>query len=333
MTEQHNLEERGYLAAKREIINSLVIALELKTTNNGSPWSFSALIDIVDRQRRNYKSLHNKDYARFTRLVEILNVRDESDWDDLLALIENIVQDKDIPPTLSSLLALHDSNYQEIAYALGVPGSEFGKTFSVQELVQYIRSYVESTNDICSQMTRRAEEAEARLAEDSQGWEERVASRAELVERIKTLESELASTRDELELTKANEGIARDNMVTSMQVHERVEGELREDLELQAARNLVRALEAERQLREMAEALEIAEAEAHLAANRMLPEVEERAKKILEAYDELTLALSYKWGDAKKEKFLRDLENTTLMSELEAKYRKRMKRARKAGNA
>lgn len=225
---------------------------------------------------------------------------------------------KDGPPTLSSLVALHESNYQDIAYALGIPGSESGKTFTVRDLIDHIHHYVEGTNEAYSQMTRRAEEAEARLAEESQGWEERVASRTELVERVKTLEAELAYARDTLALN---------------QIHEGVGEEIKQGHELAAARNLVRALEAEKLVRDLTEDLEVAQAEASLFSRVGGQQADENASRVLHRYDQLTLGLSYLWGDDRKEEFLRLLEgDPQFMDRLEAKYKKRLKKARKAEN-
>lgn len=354
-----------------QVRDALVQALELQSTDNGGVWSPDALVGVVDRQHRSLKSLQNKAsqecashaeeirnqlkrinhftsaIRRVGEALEIpLMVIDITSIEKEAAAVRSALTAqrrenerlraelaaKDGPPALSALVALHESNYQDIAYALGIPGSKSGKTFTVRELIDHIRRYRDNNGEAYSAMAKRAEEAEAKLAEDAQGWEERVASRTELMERIKALETGLAATRDELEIAKANEDIAVANMTTGMQAHERIEGELREDLELQAARNLVRALEAEKLARELTQDLEVARAEAGLAINRMIPEVEARASRVLESYDELTLALSYLWGDRKKEKFISDLENTTLMSDLEARYRKRLKKDRKAGN-
>lgn len=102
--------------------------------------------------------------------------------------------------------------------------------------------------------------------------------------------------REKIAFLEANAGIDRDNLQSIAEMGERREQEVREQFELQAAENLVRALTAEKTVRELQECIE--------ELNCVREDEQARAWRALRMYDELTLALEHKWGREKQSTFL-----------------------------
>lgn len=187
-------------------------------------------------------------------------------------------------PTLSALIRLHEENYLRMGAALGVQEEQ------------------PTVHDILMAATQL--EAQAKAFREADG------ARLALVRRVQELEADLAAVRDDQEAAERAE-------------HDYAPVTVGEDsFELQAAENLVRAVKAAeiaRQLRaELAEANERIERLHHF--DEM---IEGRRRDILAEYDVLTLALAYKWGDAKKNQFIEDITHGNLLTKLEDKYRRR----------
>lgn len=117
--------------------------------------------------------------------------------------------------------------------------------------------------------------------------------------------------RADVDFARSNAEIHDINMQSFLESHERREAELREKFELRSAKRLVRALKAEKLVRQLRSDIE-----------ELVAQIEQRRgvnSDLLHKYDRLTLALEFLWGHEKKTEFINKIEDETsgFMHELE----------------
>ncbi len=233
------------------------------------------------------------------------------------------------PPSFTALQQHTADNYHALAEAMGL----LPDGITVDELIkrarqdrEFIRIAEEGLGELerlAAQVEQLQQERDA-LRKRADGYEAAVAEIAEILEQpapVWTEGSELwalslwqgvSRLKEDLKLAQANESVAALNEESLAQFHEAVENETRDKFQVKAAKWKYRALKSQRLIRQLQADLELHRATYEYATTGLLSD-----------YDRLTLALSYKWGDAKKKQFLKDIEDDTFMAKLEARWERK----------